>query len=184
MQRAVQHLRETGVPHAESLRCPAFLDFVLGADLDQACEAVAEQLGKHGLGYPFVIKLLQASRTTHAHSFFVVNGPAGLREALAFEGFQGQHLLLQEWLQHHEQLYKLYCVGPARFDYVIKPSIPQSAVEASPAFFFQTRMKFEKAAYTGFDLTPRIPEEVFAVIARDVAAGYFGLNLTGIDILI
>lgn len=75
-------------------------------------------------------------------------------------------------------------MGPARFDYVIKPSIPQSAVEASPAFFFQTRMKFEKAAYTRFDLTPRIPDEVFGVIAKEVAVGYFGLNLTGIDILI
>lgn len=91
---------------------------------------------------------------------------------------------MQEWLQHHEQLYKLYCVGPARFDHVIKPSIPQSQVTASPAFFFQTRMKFEKGAYTKYDETGRIKEEVFSVIAREVCEGYFGLNLIGVDILV
>lgn len=87
MQRAVSHLQERGVPHAECLRCPVFLDYVLGADPGKACEEVSALLQTHGLAYPFVIKLLQASRTAHAHSFFVVNDHSGLREALAFEGF-------------------------------------------------------------------------------------------------
>jgi hypothetical protein len=47
----------------------------------------------HKLQYPFVIKLLQASRTTHAHSFFVVISDEGLKIALEFEGFKGEHLL-------------------------------------------------------------------------------------------
>lgn len=93
-------------------------------DFEKSLTEIHAALKLHSLGFPFVIKLLQASRTTHAHSFYVVSSEQGLREALQFEGFQGQHLLFQEWLEHYEQLYKLYCVGPDNFDFVIKTSIP------------------------------------------------------------
>jgi hypothetical protein len=62
-------------------------------DLEEVAAEVKELLRNHNLGYPFVIKLLQASRTTHAHSFYVVSLEEGLLEALKFEGFVGEHLL-------------------------------------------------------------------------------------------
>lgn len=85
-----------------------------------------------------MIKLLQASRTTHSHSFYVVTKEEGLLEALKFDGFKGEHLLFQEWVLHNEQLYKLYCVGPDHYDSVIKTSIPQKLIDEAPngAFFF------------------------------------------------
>lgn len=139
------------------------------------------------LHYPFVIKLLQASRTTHAHSFFVVSSDEGLHLALQFGGFQGEHLLMQEWLEHHEQLYKLYCCGPKHFDHVVKTSIPQKLVSTAEcgAFFFQTRMKFAPEAFTKFDPdTQRISDSIFEIICREIGVGAFNLNLFGVDILV
>ena len=134
-----------------------------------------------------MIKLLQASRTTHAHSFYVVRSEEGLRRALDFEGFHHEHLLMQEWLRHHEQLYKLYCVGGKHFDFCIKTSIPQRLVEESEggAFFFQTRMKFLPESFTQFSADEcRLSEEVLQIVARDIGVQYFHLHLFGVDILV
>ena len=53
---------------------------------------------EHDLQYPFVIKVLKASRTKYSHSFFVVTREEGLALALTFEGFEGEHIVFQEWI--------------------------------------------------------------------------------------
>ena len=95
LQSGIQQLRSKlpADPHVQSLRCPKFMDYVMQADSEYRFAEVVLQLSEHQLDYPFVIKLLQASRTTHAHSFYVITSEKGLLEALAFEGFQGEHLL-------------------------------------------------------------------------------------------
>ena len=82
----------------QSLRCPKFIDYKLKASElyaspDQVLSDVKALLAQKGLGYPFVIKLFQASRATYSHSFYVVTKEEGLIEALKFEGFQDEHLL-------------------------------------------------------------------------------------------
>lgn len=131
LKSAVDHLRLKHPENAniQKLRCPKFVDVVMPTkeeeeDHEKTFERIIKKLKEVKLEYPFVIKLLQASRTTHAHSFYVVRSDEGLRKALTFEGFTGEHLLMQEWLKHHEQLYKLYCVGDKHFDFCIKTSIP------------------------------------------------------------
>ena len=42
---------------------------------------------EHDLAYPYVIKVLTASRNKYAHSFYVVRSDAGLKVALKFQGF-------------------------------------------------------------------------------------------------
>jgi hypothetical protein len=58
-----------------------------GDDEERQVETVREKMGEHGVGYPFVIKVLTASRNKYAHSFYVVRAESGLREALRFQGF-------------------------------------------------------------------------------------------------
>ncbi|TNV73298.1 hypothetical protein FGO68_gene5525 [Halteria grandinella] len=185
------HLKHPDNQDIQRLRCPKFFDFIMPTQhteesLSHAHAQILLSMELHSLPFPFVIKLLQASRTTHAHSFFVVTTEGGLREALKFEGFQGEHLLIQEWVEHHEQLYKLYCCGPKHFDWVIKTSIPIKLVTSAEngAFFFQTRMKFLPESFTSFTTEQRIPEPIFELITREVGVGYFNLNLFGVDILI
>ena len=55
--------------------------------MERQVETVREKMGEHGVGYPFVIKVLTASRNKYAHSFYVVRAESGLRVALRFQGF-------------------------------------------------------------------------------------------------
>jgi glutathione synthase/RimK-type ligase-like ATP-grasp enzyme len=147
-------------------------------------EQVRKMMGEHDLGYPFVIKVLTASRNKYAHSFYVVRSESGLRVALKFQGFQNTHLIFQEWIQHHEQLYKQYCIGPKHHDYIIMTSVPQQLIDKTDAFFFETKMKFQAADFTKFDPNEdRMTQEVRQVIAEQICVGYFGLNLVGVDML-
>ena len=103
-----------------------YLEEVKGEDhVEKHVAQVGKLMEEHGLGYPFVIKVLTASRNKYAHSFYVVRSDAGLKVALQFQGFQNTHLIFQEWIQHHEQLYKQYCIGPKHHDYIIMTSVPQ-----------------------------------------------------------
>ena len=51
-------------------------------------------MAEHDLEYPFVVKVLTASRNKYAHSFYVVKSEAGLGKALRFQGFQNTHIIL------------------------------------------------------------------------------------------
>jgi hypothetical protein len=55
--------------------------------MERNVEIVRKMMGEHELAYPFVIKVLTASRNKYAHSFYVVRSDAGLRVALKFQGF-------------------------------------------------------------------------------------------------
>jgi hypothetical protein len=56
-------------------------------EIERNVEIVRKMMGEHELAYPFVIKVLTASRNKYAHSFYVVRSDAGLRVALKFQGF-------------------------------------------------------------------------------------------------
>lgn len=47
----------------------------------------------------------------HAHDFFICQSKEALEEALAFHGFSNSELIIQEYVEHLEQVYKLYTVG-------------------------------------------------------------------------
>lgn len=86
-------------PLYQRFRTSKFADFFLEeikseGDLTIQVEHVKKLMAEHTLGYPFVIKVLTASRNKYAHSFYVVRSDAGLATALRFEGFQNTHLIL------------------------------------------------------------------------------------------
>jgi len=60
---------------------------------EKLLEQVKSHLKEHNLDYPFVIKVLKASRTKYSHSFFVVTKEEGLAQALTYEGFEGEHII-------------------------------------------------------------------------------------------
>ena len=45
-------------------------------------------------------------------------------------------------------------------------------------------MKFLPESFTKYDEVPRLSPEVLQIVSRDIGAGYFGLNLIGVDILV
>lgn len=93
-------------PVVNRLRCPKFMDYKMPENAAEPKENILEQvkyhLKEHDIQYPFVIKVLKASRTKYSHSFFVVTREEGLSLALTFEGFEGEHIVFQEWIKHHE----------------------------------------------------------------------------------
>lgn len=76
----------------QRFRTSKFADFFLEEikgeeDIGKQVEHVKKLMSEHDLGYPFVIKVLTASRNKYAHSFYVVRSDAGLAIALKFQGF-------------------------------------------------------------------------------------------------
>ena len=62
--------------------------------IEVTLQEVKQHLKEKEIKYPFVIKVLKASRTKYSHSFFVVSKEEGIREALEYEGFKGEHLVI------------------------------------------------------------------------------------------
>ena len=63
------------------------------------------------LEFPVLIKQKVGQTDKYAHYFFHCKNEAGLREALGFEGFQEKLLLVQAFVPHYEQVYKIYGIG-------------------------------------------------------------------------
>lgn len=55
-----------------------------------------------------------------------------MREALAFEGFKDQGILVQAYLPHKERVYKIYGLGPW-FRNPVRRSIPDGLMRSADA---------------------------------------------------
>lgn len=62
--------------------------------IDQKVVAYNKHAKQVGLQFPVLIKSKLGSKDKYAHYFFCVTSEAGLREALAFEGFDSKELLI------------------------------------------------------------------------------------------
>jgi hypothetical protein len=85
-----------------------------------------------------IIKLKEGTRAKYAHIFFVCTGEEGMREALAFEGYQGCKILVQQYVAHYEQVYKIYGVGGDWYRFDIRKSLPQGKIANTAALKFDT----------------------------------------------
>ncbi len=85
-------------------------------------------------------------------------------------------------MNHNEQLYKLYAVG-SEWDTVIKTSVPMHLATQGDYFFFQTKMKFDKAAFTRFTPENLVPDELFEIVTKEVGRA-FNMTLFGIDMIL
>jgi hypothetical protein len=102
LKAAVAHMqaKHPDNPLYQRFRTSKFADFFLEeikneeTDLASRVEQVKKLMAEHSLEYPFVIKVLTASRNKYAHSFYVVRSDSGLATALMFKGFQNTHLIL------------------------------------------------------------------------------------------
>lgn len=76
-----------------------------------------------------------ASLVQFAHYFFVCKNELELFEALSFPGFNEKLLLIQEYVEHQEQVYKIFAIGPDWYRSNIVKSIPHDLVVGSPSAF-------------------------------------------------
>jgi hypothetical protein len=107
-----------------------------------------------------------------------------LLEALNFEGFVDCKLLIQEYVEHSEQVYKLYAIGPNYFGIEIRESIPHDRIiNSEKGFAFDSQGKFLKTDYTYFTTESRLD---VAKTAEFIAlfTDKFKMLLFGIDVII
>lgn len=85
--------------------------------------------------FPLILKLHKACKDAHAHSFMAANTEKGLFQALDFEPFKGQDLLIQQAVKHQEKLYKVYTID-SKWAKLVKKSIAESEVHVGDSVFF------------------------------------------------
>ena len=91
--------------------------------------------------YPVLLKAKTGQGAAHSHTFYCVQSEAGMREALAFEGYDGE-LLIQAYVGHYEQVYKVYGVGDW-FMPCIRKSLPHSELMSKDAYKFSSQKKWD-----------------------------------------
>jgi glutathione synthase/RimK-type ligase-like ATP-grasp enzyme len=78
--------------------------------------------------FPVILKREEGNRLEYSHYFIVCTNEESLRQALVFEGFLESNLLIQEYIEHSEQVYKLYAIGPNWYGSEIRHSIPHTDI--------------------------------------------------------
>jgi D-alanine-D-alanine ligase-like ATP-grasp enzyme len=161
---------------------PINFEFTNKGTIDQKVNSYNKQAKQAGLQFPVLIKSKLGSKDKYAHHFFCVTSELGLREALAFEGFDQRELLIQAYASHYEQVYKVYCINEWHSD-EIRLSLPEQVLLSKDAFAFDSQKPFEKSDFTEFDpdtnrLSP-LTDQFVKAFSR-----YFGISLYGIDIIV
>lgn len=85
------------------------------------------------ISLPVIVKREEGNRLQYSHYFFICTCAQALKTALNFEGFLASNLVIQEYLEHSEQVYKLYVIGPNYFGSEIRESVPHDEIMASGA---------------------------------------------------
>lgn len=102
-----------------------------------------------------------------------------------FEGFKDCEIIIQEYIEHSEQVYKLYGIGPNWFGYEIRHSVPHDKILESNdnAFVFDSQVKFNKSDFHYFNTDSRLDKTLSDQFVK-IFTEKFQLLLFGIDIII
>ena len=87
--------------------------------------------------FPVLVKLRSGSKLPNSHYIIFCNNEDGLTKALSYEGFQNRLLLVQSYVAHFEQVYKVYGVNEW-FTTMIALSIPHKVMKSKSAYPFDS----------------------------------------------
>lgn len=116
---------------------PLFFDFVNSGSTEEKVAKFKKQAQAIGLDFPVLVKLQQGATTTYAHTFFCINNENGLTEALDFDGYKNEMLLIQAYRPHMEQVYKIYCIK-GWYNAEIRLSLPEKIIFGADAYKFDS----------------------------------------------
>ena len=119
--------------------------------VDQRLEEYKAKAYAAGLNFPVLFKIKTGQVAKDAHIFFCVNNEAGMREALSYPGYTGD-VLIQAYVPHYEQVYKVYGCGDFAQAYIRK-SLPHAEITSKNAYKFDSHSKFDDTLYTEFHPT-------------------------------
>lgn len=116
---------------------------------------------------------------------FICTTEEALISALSYDGFKNQSVLVQEYENHQEQVYKVYALGPNWHGIEIRHSVPERLINnsAGKGFQFDSQVKFNKSDFTLFTNFSRVNNELMTEFIAAFSAE-FNLMLFGIDIVI
>ena len=101
-------------------------------------------------------------------------------EALAFDGFQDDCLLVQAYLPHYEKVFKIYAIGNW-FQAVPRLSIPHEVMTSEDCVKFDSQKPFDKSLFKEFDtevpLDTPLMEEFFDAFYKRVKLRFYGVDI-------
>ena len=136
-------------------KMPVSLGFdndVEGNSAEARVASYEQQAQQAGLEYPVLVKVQEGNKNAYAHLFYCVHTSAGMREALEFAGFANKKVLVQAYVPHKEQVYKIYAIDKW-FKTEIRCSVPDSLMRSSEVVQFDHHNKFKPEDYKEFDKT-------------------------------
>ena len=135
------------------------------------------------MSFPVLVKLRSGSKVPNSHYIIFCNNEDGLIKALSYEGFRDRLLLVQSYVAHFEQVYKVYGIREW-FTTTIALSIPHKVMKSQSAYPFDSQKKFEPGLFTNFSKSESRVDE--ALMKQFFAAFYkeFNLKIYGVDIIV
>ena len=101
-------------------------------------------------------------------------------EALSFEGFQDDCLLVQQYVPHYEKVFKVYAIGKW-FSPTPRLSIPHAEMTKENAVKFDSQKPFDKSLFTEYDtevpLDMSLMQEFFDAFYKHVKLRFFGVDI-------
>lgn len=67
--------------------------------------------------------------------------------------FFSKPILIQEYVAHVEQVYKIYTIGPDWFGCDVRRSVPDKLINSVDPLIFDSQVKFDHQNFTDFDKT-------------------------------